>query len=738
MNGNYANAKPIRLSRRTDLDISSQSTRGIAEFVVHDPLTLENHRFNEHEFALLELINGCNTADDIKQEFDDRFAPYEVSLEDIESNLISFQQKNLLASTVSKLGSRYFARSRRKQLAKLKRHATSLLSIQFRGINLDAFLSQVAPWCRWFFSPVAIALNIIAIFVAIASVVLCHSYFLQRLPSVQQYFNLHNFSAIIAIVILTKILHEFGHGIVQKLVGGRCHEMGIMLFYFMPTLYVNTSDSWKLSCKWKRAAVAIAGIYVEITLAAFATFVWWYTHPCALHYVALNTMLICSFSAVIVNLNPFVKGDGYFLFSDLLELPNLQARSKQYTEERVLQLFTNQPVRCEPQSSARTHRSLLLYSAFSFVFRLSTIAAIAFVLIHNASSIGLGAIAKWIGCSLVFTVVSQPLIRLMRLLNARRMEVNQNRLVVFAAISILLFVACFIPVTQSIRCSFTVQPYEATKVYSTQRLTIEKFFVEDGEYVQTGDPLFKYEDFGFKLRLKAIEGELAALRGVVDSISTQPKLIATDISRRRKLRSQIEGLVAEKKDIDAQVQRTIVRATSSGKINANWISSANAELEEDRQQVFEGWTLDSRSKMVQIPLGSLICTIGDPAYLAATVLVSQRDVAKVRTGQSVFLQLESDSADLMYGEISSIAQPRIELIDPAAAMVNGGDNEVTSSSDGANLLRPAEATFEATVLLPKHTRLKTYGVRGTAKIIVGRASFATQVKELLYRYFRFT
>ena len=61
--------------------------------------------------------------------------------------------------------------------------------------------------------------------------------------------------------------------------GGQCHELGVMLLVFTPCLYVNVSDAWMLKSKWQRAFIGAAGMYIEMWLAALATFVWWYTEP---------------------------------------------------------------------------------------------------------------------------------------------------------------------------------------------------------------------------------------------------------------------------------------------------------------------------------------------------------------------------------------------------------------------------------------------------------------------------
>ena len=126
---------------------------------------------------------------------------------------------------------------------------------------------------------------------------------------------------------VTKILHEFGHGLSCKHFGGECHEIGVMFLVLTPCLYCNVSDSWMLPNRWHRAAIGAAGMYVELVLASICTFIWWFTEPGPLNYICLNVMFISSVSTVMFNANPLLRYDGYYILSDILEIPNLRQKA---------------------------------------------------------------------------------------------------------------------------------------------------------------------------------------------------------------------------------------------------------------------------------------------------------------------------------------------------------------------------------------------------------------------------
>ena len=103
--------------------------------------------------------------------------------------------------------------------------------------------------------------------------------FYAKLPGFHQFFQANNWLWLGLVLCVTKVMHEFGHGLSCKHFKGECHELGFMLLVLTPCLYCNVSDSWMLPSKWRRAAIGAGGMYVELVLASIATFVWWFSEP---------------------------------------------------------------------------------------------------------------------------------------------------------------------------------------------------------------------------------------------------------------------------------------------------------------------------------------------------------------------------------------------------------------------------------------------------------------------------
>jgi putative peptide zinc metalloprotease protein len=169
---------------------------------------------------------------------------------------------------------------------------------------------------------------------------------------------------------VVKVIHEFGHGLSCKAFGGESHEMGVLLMCLSPALYCNVTDAWTLADKWKRIIISFAGIYVELMIAAAATYVWWYTpaYPVA-NNIALCVMVLCSVSTVMFNANPLMRFDGYYIASDWLEVPNLREKANRYLNNLFLDKCLG--IEVPPEAYMATGRKVLFvaYAVASWVYR---------------------------------------------------------------------------------------------------------------------------------------------------------------------------------------------------------------------------------------------------------------------------------------------------------------------------------------------------------------------------------
>src|ERR1700732_3242988 len=76
--------KQVRIRLRTDLIIAPQKYEGRTYYVVKDPVSLRYYRFKEQEHFLIRLMDGEHTLDQAQKDFEKRFRPDRLTLEDLE------------------------------------------------------------------------------------------------------------------------------------------------------------------------------------------------------------------------------------------------------------------------------------------------------------------------------------------------------------------------------------------------------------------------------------------------------------------------------------------------------------------------------------------------------------------------------------------------------------------------------------------------------------------------------
>ena len=264
----------------------------------------------------------------MQREFEQDFRPNRLPLETVEAFARQLVADGLAHGGAADIGRELLERQRRQKRFRWLAAFINLLAIRVPLLDPDRLLARLVPWVRWVFSSWFFLLSVGLVLAALTLVAVHFDQFRSRLPAAHEFFSfrmaLHLWLALGAV----KVIHEFGHGLSCKAFGGEVHEMGILFLCLSPCLYCNVSDAWTMPSKWRRIAVSFAGIYVELVIAALATFLWWNSagQP-FLNNLSLSLMIVCSVNTVVFNGNPLMRYDGYYILSDWLEIPNLAERS---------------------------------------------------------------------------------------------------------------------------------------------------------------------------------------------------------------------------------------------------------------------------------------------------------------------------------------------------------------------------------------------------------------------------
>jgi putative peptide zinc metalloprotease protein len=209
-----------------------------------------------------------------------------------------------------------------------------------------------------------------------------------------------NVALIVCVYPLMKTLHELGHAYATKMWGGEVHEVGVMLLVFIPVPYVDASASAAFRQKRRRIVVGAAGIIVELALAAIAMIVWINASPGLGRAVAFNVILIGGVSTLFFNGNPLLRFDGYYILSDLIEIPNLAIRANSYLFFLVQRHLLGIDALDNPATAPGEAKWLVAYAILSFLYRMVVSFGIAVFLATRLFFVGI-AMALWAIVSIV-------------------------------------------------------------------------------------------------------------------------------------------------------------------------------------------------------------------------------------------------------------------------------------------------------------------------------------------------
>ncbi len=384
---------------------------------------------------------------------------------------------------------------------------------------------------------------------------------------------------------VVKVIHEFGHGLSCKKFGGECHEIGFMLLVFTPCLYCNVSDSWMLPNKWKRVWIGAAGIYVEMILASLAAFVWWFSESgSTINDLCLNMMFLNVVSTILVNGNPLLRFDGYYIMMDFLEIPNLRQKSTEVLKRWFQETCLGLELQDDPFLPTRGKLMFGLFTIASVIYRWVVVFSICWFLIKVLEPYGLQVIGRMVAVVGFFGLVAQPIIQTWKFCRTPGRLSKVKRVPALISLGVLaaaIAAVCYIPLPHHIDAAFEIRPSEAGRVYAGSPGQIE-FTVQPGPNVKEGDVIAKLKNPDLEIRLADYKGEEQVARV---QLGEPVKTVAATIVRCRpswRLRQNyLDSIRALKEKTQEEIDRLTVRANRDGIV----LPPPNREPQDDQRTV---------------------------------------------------------------------------------------------------------------------------------------------------------
>ena len=728
-----ARALPMRM--RPDLTARQQRYLGQLYWVVKEPVGLNYFRFQEEEYAIMQMLDGQTSLDEIKVQFENRFPPEKVTVEELGNFVGMLHRNGLVVSDVAGQGEQLLKRRTKRKWQKVASAFTNILAIRTKGIDPERLLNWLYPKVRFMFSlPARIICAVLAI-AALTLVMVQFDTFHNKLPTFHQFFEAKNWIYMGMVLAITKIIHEFGHGLTCKHFGGECHELGVMMLVLTPCLYCNVSDSWMLPNKWHRAMIGAAGMYVEVVMASIATFIWWFSEPGLLNQICLSVMFICSVSTLIFNANPLLRFDGYYILSDIMEIPNMRQKASSILSRKLGAWCLGLEEPDDPFLPQRNQMFFALYTVAAVAYRWIILFGILFFLYKVLEPYDLKILSQILATISITSLVAMPLYKLGkffyvpgRLHKVKRKNVNITLAVLGAVVAFIVF--C--PLPYQVTCPVEIKPRDADPVYIDVAGVLEEVNVKPWDKVAAGDKLGRLSNSDLEFEILELKSNLARQEIQVEVLQSARKHEPSAVHELLEVEEMIASLEEQLAQKNEEYKRLQLVARSSGTI----LPPPSMNRNQNRQGALPQW---SGSPLNPENLGAyiastLFCQIGDPGAWEAELVIEQDYIEFIRENQEVAIKLDVMPYATLYSTIEEIG-PEMEFSSRQLSSKTGGDLMTKQDATGAE--RPINTSFQARAPLEDPDGNLVQGLRGTAKIYADWQPLGKRLWRFLVRTFNF-
>jgi putative peptide zinc metalloprotease protein len=477
--------------------------------------------------------------------------------------------------------------------------------------------------------------------------------------------------------------HECAHGLTCKHFGGAVHSMGFMLVYLSPAFFCDVGEVYVYGGKWPRVAAIFAGIWVELMFCSVASVVWW-TTPAGLpiHDFAYKIMLITGVAVFLMNLNPLIKLDGYYLLGELIGLPSIKEDSTEYLSSWVKRTVFRLPVDV-PYVRPRRRWLFVVYAVLSGLYSyLVLFAVVRFVYnIFSRSNPQWGFLPALLLAFLILRARLRSSVRFMKGFYLDKQQKIRNQPYKALAVSLAAGLVLLAPVwRETVGGRFFLEPEQRAIIRAAVPGQITEVLADEGTPVAAGTPLFL-------LRNVRLETEADDARASLRSAEAQARQAEINYANIGIARAERVSQAGRSRSVSEQVAALQVASPISGVV-------ATPRLR-DRLGSF-------------VQEGEVLADIYDARTLKALIFVPEFQVHQILGAAPASLKLESSFQPLR-GYVSSIA--------PASSVLAPG---LVQEEKYKGIAPPS--FYVATVVVFNTGGMLRSGMSGDAKIQVGRQS----------------
>jgi len=543
------------LRSNLNLHPSTRTITGAPTWVIYDPVRHRYFNIGRTEFEILRRWDKAASLEQLIEQIN-RETSFHINTETIDALIKFFSIHQLLKVQGNDALESLTDQEKRSHKSITNWLLHHYLFFRIPLVRPDGFLNATLPIVRLFFTPTFIIILTLCAIVGIYMVSRQFSVFFSSFP---YFFSIEGMLMFGGSLFFAKVIHELGHAYAAKYYGLNIPTMGVAFLVMWPVLYTDTSDAWKLTSHSQRMWIDAAGVIAELKLTILALFLWNFLPDgpfrSAMFMLAVSTLGI----TLLINLNIFMRWDGYYLLSDYLGINNLQDRSfalaRWYLREKLFGWGDPVP----EYLPNRQHNLMILYGYGTWIYRVFLFIGIA-LLVYFLFFKLLGFFLMMVE---IIWFVFKPIYKEIHYWITRRADMRLNKNTIFSFLLFTLSITLLVTPWQTtfeIPAIYQTQTHQ--QIYSPISARILEIKISLGQNIKTGDTLFVLENPELKYKLESAQRQEKLLKL---QLSLQPA-DNVYLEHNHVLQQQLAETQAEIEGYKAQTAQLHIKAPISGEI----------------------------------------------------------------------------------------------------------------------------------------------------------------------------
>jgi putative peptide zinc metalloprotease protein len=655
---------------RNDLELfqGENNVEGLPTWVIFDPVADAYFKISDSNYHMIRALSGNMELEQYLQ----KLHALGIHAEKMEVlKLVKFLQDSSLFMPRYQQSEAHATKMREmKKKMFWQRLMSTYLFFRIPIVKPDRFLDRTMDIVQSILNKWTLALLWIIAFAGYIGLVMNWHKFTEKFISS---ISLQGLARYTLAVVVVKFIHEFSHAYAAKVNGVRVRRMGIAIVFFVPRLYSDLTDAWRIRDWKKRFLIDGAGIISEIIIGGGAALVWVNTVPGLTHSVAYFIFAVSIINTVLINGNPFIRYDGYYMLMDFVGIDNLQQRATERTRTLWRKLLFGLDLPTNDHTQGWKRYFLVFFGISSFIYRIFLYTSIIMIVYFQFPK----AIGIVLLCLEVYLLILKPLTGEIRFLIMIRKKMNRTKLLLSSLGFVVIMLGFFLPLPWDVTLPCEVRPVNFERIYARSGF-LSEIRVKDGQKVKKNELIFKQSNPYISWRLQEAVVGIKRDAAILDQAQSNVKRLSEVRIDQRALQSS-RNLV---KELERQEALLEIKSRLDG-IFAFY----------DQHLKTGKW----------LRQGEVIGEVFNPKIKHVVAYVGEEEMRKLKKDDKVKLHLQRDLTTYS-GVITSVNDVAAEL-EPTPLLDVFGGTILSNQNPQRGYFKPLQPRYQVTIKIDDAVKL---------------------------------